>query len=169
MIPAENTNLQENSVNLITVAQAVHWFDFERFYQEVRRVGTRNGIIAVWSYGMHKIDSEIDKMSEKLTVGGEVLGNYWPQETKYVKEDYKTIPFPFEEIDVPKFEMSITWSFDDLFVYMETWSSVKRAQKLKNYNPLNLVKEDMKNLWGKDDEQKLVRWIINLRIGVIHS
>jgi hypothetical protein len=118
---------------------------------------------------MHKIDTEIDKMSEKLTVWGEILGNYWPQETKYVKEDYKTIPFPFEEIDGPKFEKSVTWSLDDLFAYMETWSSVKRTQRLKNYNPLDLVKEDMKNLWGKDDEQKLVRWIINLRVGVIHS
>jgi len=169
VFPAENANIQDNCVNLITVAQAVHWFDLERFYREVRRVGKRNGIIAVWSYGMHKIDPVIDKIGEKLTVRGEILGKYWPQETKYVKDDYKTIPFPFKEIEVPGFEMRVTWSLDDLFAYMQTWSSVKRFQKEKNYNPLDLVKEEMKNLWGKEDEQKLIRWDVNLRIGIIHS
>jgi ubiquinone/menaquinone biosynthesis C-methylase UbiE len=93
VFPAEKANIQDNSVDLIIVAQAVHWFDFELFYQEVRRVGTRNnGIIAVWSYGIHKINPEVDKISEKLTVEGEILGNYWPPETKYVKRRLQNNP-----------------------------------------------------------------------------
>ena len=77
---------------MITVAQAAHWFDLTKFYQEVKRVSNGNeGIIAIWAYGMHKINPEIDMVSEKLTVGGEILGNYWPKETIYVKQDYKTI------------------------------------------------------------------------------
>ena len=115
VFPAEKANIEENSVDLITVAQAAHWFDLTKFYQEVRRVSNGNdGIIAIWSYGMHRINPKIDMISEKLTVGGEILGNYWPKETIYVKEDYKTIPFPFKEITIPKLEMKLRRS---LYLY----------------------------------------------------
>lgn len=164
---AEKANIPDNSVDLITVAEAIHWFDFEKFYREVTRVSSRNGIIAVWSYGMHKIDPEIDIISEKLNVGGEILGSYWPKEAKFVKEGYKTLPFPFKEISTPRFEMIVNWSLNDLINYMQTWSAVKRFHIAKKYNPLNLVRQDFKNLWGKEDEQKLVRWSINLRVGII--
>ncbi len=107
MFPAEKADVQDNSVDLITVAQAAHWFDLDRFYKEVTRIGKGNGVLAIWSYGMHKIDNDIDKISEKLNVGGDILGRYWPRETYYVKEDYRTIPFPFKEIPAPKFEMAV--------------------------------------------------------------
>ncbi|MDQ4074134.1 MAG: class I SAM-dependent methyltransferase [Thermoproteota archaeon] len=170
VFPAENANIRDNSVDLITVAQAIHWFDFEDFYREVRRVSKRNnGIIAIWSYGMHKVTPEIDRISEKLNVGGDILGNYWSPETKYIKENYETIPFPFREISSPKFEIKVNWNLEEIFNYMNTWSSVKRFQREKGYSPLDLVKKDIKNLWGKEDEHKLVRWNINLRIGFVHS
>ena len=85
-------------------SQAIHWFDFEKFYTNVKRVGKKNGIIAVWSYDMHKINPQIDNISNRLNVEGEILGNYWAKETKYVNEKYKTIPFPFKEISVPTFK-----------------------------------------------------------------
>jgi hypothetical protein len=148
--------LQSKRTYKITVAQAAHWFDLTKFYQEVRRVSNGNdGIIAIWSYGMHRINPKIDMISEKLTVGGEILGNYWPKETIYVKEDYKTIPFPFKEITIPKLEMKVNWSFDDLFTYMETWSSVKKFQIEKKYDPLSIVTEEMKSLWGKKIQRRL--------------
>ena len=171
VFPAERAaNIHDNSVDLITVAQAIHWFDFDGFYWEARRVSKRdNGVIAIWSYGMHKINQEIDKISEKLNVGGDILGNYWPPETRYVKEDYKTIPFPFREIASPQFTMKVNWNLDDLFNYMQTWSSVKRFHKEKGYSPLDLVKEDIQFLWGNGDRRKLVRWDVNLRAGIVHS
>jgi SAM-dependent methyltransferase len=170
IFPAEKANIQDNSVDLITVAQAAHWFDLTKFYQEVKRVSNGNeGIIAIWAYGMHKINPEIDMVSEKLTVGGQFLGNYWPKETIYVKQNYKTIPFPFKEIAVPKLEVKVNWNLDDLFSYMETWSSVKKFQMDKKYDPLSVVKEEMKNLWGIEGTKKVVRWTINLRVGIIQK
>ena len=77
--------MDNDSVDLVTVAQALHWFDFEQFYINVKRVGRKNGIIAVWSYDMHKINPQIDNISSQLNVDGEILGNYWAKETKYVK------------------------------------------------------------------------------------
>lgn len=167
---AENPALSSNTIDLITVAQALHWFDFERFYKEVRRVGrSPAGIIAVWSYGMHKINPEIDKISDRLTVGGDILGDYWPNQTEYVKQDYRTIPFPFEEIAAPKFEMKVDWSLNDLVNYMHTWSSVKKFQLEKKYDPLSTIKEELENLWGIENHKKSVIWNINIRIGKINS
>jgi SAM-dependent methyltransferase len=169
MFSAEKADIQDNSVDLITVAQAAHWFDLDKFYKEVTRVSKSNGVLAIWSYGMHKIDSDIDKISEKLNVGGDILGRYWPKETNYVKEDYKTIPFPFEEVPAPKFEMKVNWNLDDLVCYMQTWSAVKRFSKEKKFNPLSLVMEELERLWWKRDKQKVAKWDINLSVGKIKS
>lgn len=170
VFPAENANISNGSVDLITVAQAVHWFDFDRFYTEARRVSKDSGgIIALWSYGMHQINPEIDKLSDRLTVGGDILGDYWPKQTEYVKQDYKTLPFPFEEITCPKFEMKVDWSLYDLLAYMETWSSVKKFQLEKKYDPLLSIKEELENLWEIGNLKKSVKWDINLRIGKIGS
>ncbi|MGA8738354.1 MAG: methyltransferase domain-containing protein, partial [Nitrososphaeraceae archaeon] len=98
LFPAENAELNNDSVDIVTVAQGLHWFDFDNFYYNVKRVGKKDGIIAVWSYDMHKINTQIDKVTDRLDVDGEILGSYWDKETKYVKEKYKTIPFPFNEI-----------------------------------------------------------------------
>lgn len=167
MFPAEKADIQDNSVDLITVAQAAHWFDLDRFYKEVTRISKSNGVLAIWSYGMHKIDNDIDKISEKLNVGGDILERYWPRETDYVKEDYKTIPFPFIEISSPKFEMTVNWNLDDLVCYMQTWSAVKRFSTEKKFNPLNLIMEELERLWGERDKRKVVKWDINLRVGKI--
>lgn len=167
MFPAEKADIQDNSVDLITVAQAAHWFDLDRFYKEVTRISKSNGVLAIWSYGMHKIDNDIDKISEKLNVGGDILGRYWPRETDYVKEDYKTIPFPFIEISSPKFEMTVNWNLDDLVCYMQTWSAVKRFSTEKKFNPLNLIMDELESLWRERDKRKVVKWAINLRVGKI--
>lgn len=96
-------------------------------------------------YGMHKIDPEIDKISEALDIDGKILGIYWPKEVQYVKYEYKTIPSPFIEISTPRFAMSVKWSLDDLINYMQTWSVVKKFQVEKKYDPMNLVRQDFIN------------------------
>ncbi|VFJ13436.1 class I SAM-dependent methyltransferase [Candidatus Nitrosocosmicus franklandus] len=168
MFPAERANLEDGSIDLITVAQAAHWFDLDKFYKEVTRVSKNNGILAIWSYGMHKIDNHIDTISAKLNVGGDILGKYWPKETIYVKEDYKTISFPFKEIMTPKFEMTVNWNLDELVSYMQTWSAVKRFSVEKKFNPIDLIMTDLEKLWGKRENKKLVKWDINIRIGAVH-
>ncbi|MGA9745702.1 MAG: class I SAM-dependent methyltransferase [Nitrososphaeraceae archaeon] len=167
IFPAENANLDNDSVDLVTVAQALHWFDFEKFYINVKRVGKKDGIIAVWSYDMHKINPQIDNISSQLNVDGEILGNYWAKETKYVKEKYKTIPFPFKEISVPAFKTTLYWNLLQLWNYMQTWSSVKKYYSENKQDPLDLVKSELKNLWGDELNKKEVTWNINIRVGVI--
>lgn len=146
LFPAENAELDNDSVDIVTVAQALHWFDFDKFYDNVKRVGKKDGIIAVWSYDMHKISPQIDKVTNRLDVDGEILGSYWHKETKYVKEKYKTILFPFEEISVPAFKTTLYWNLRQLWDYMKTWSSVKRYYSENKRDPLDLVKPEVKTL-----------------------
>jgi hypothetical protein len=151
---------------IFPVAQALHWFDFEKFYSNVR-VGKKDGIIAVWSYDMHKINPQIDNISSRLDVDGDILGNYWAKETKHVKEKYKTIPFPFKEISVPAFKTTLYWNLLQLWNYMQTWSSVKKYYSENNQDPLDLIKSELKSLWGDEHNKKEVTWNINIRVGFI--
>ena len=164
---AENAELENDSVDIITVAQALHWFDLDKFYSTVMRVGKKDGIIAVWSYDMHKINPQLDKITERLDVDGEILGSYWDKEAKYVKEKYKTIAFPFEEISVPVFKTTLHWNLLQLWDYMRTWSSVKKYYSENKLDPLDLVKPEIEALWGNEFDKKTVTWNINIRLGII--
>jgi hypothetical protein len=164
--PAEKASISDNSVDLITIAQGLHWFNFEQFYSEVRRVSKKGAIIAAWSYAMHKITPEIDKITDRLDFGGDILGDYWAKEIRYVQEDYATIPFPFEEITAPKFIISTEWNLDQLLNYLNTWSAIQKYRLEKNADPLILIKNAIKPFW-KDIEKKTVTWTINLKIGKV--
>ena len=164
---AENAEIDSDSVDIVTVAQALHWFDFDKFYSNVKRVGKKGGIIAVWSYDMHKINPQIDKITKRLDVDGDILGSYWDKEARYVKEKYETITFPFREISVPVFKTTLHWNLNQLWDYMKTWSSVKEYYSENKQDPLDLVKLEVSALWGEEFDKKQITWNINIRAGVI--
>jgi SAM-dependent methyltransferase len=162
VFPAEITTLADNSVNLVTVAQALHWFDFAKFYSEVKRVLLPDGVIAVWSYGLHNISPDIDSAVKKFY--SQTVGSFWPKERIYVEEEYKTIPFPFTLIPTPTFSMSL-----DLLGYLRTWSSVQRYIDERKENPILLLEEELKPIWGNDTEKKKVSWPLYLKVGKVNS
>ena len=92
--PAEQSDLPAHCANLVTVAQALHWFDIPAFYSEVKRVVKPGGIIAVWTYGKMKLE-----IPELRSILGhfyhDTVGPYWPPERKQVEDQYASIPFPF--------------------------------------------------------------------------
>lgn len=160
--PAENTNFDNEQFDLIVVAQAIHWFDFDKFYVEVNRTLKNNALLCVVGYSRVKINEEIDeKISEFYT---NVIGPYWDKERKYIDENYSTIPFPFNEIQTPKFVNTQHWTFEHLIGYLNTWSAVKHFIKKNNYNPLDKLANDIKQFWGKE-ETKEVHFPLLLRIG----
>lgn len=162
--PAELTNLFDNSIDLLTVGQAIHWFDFSKFYAEVNRVAKQNALIAVVGYGKICIDSVIDKIID--TLYSDVLGDYWDKERKYIEENYLTIPFPYKEIKCPIFSNSYSWAKPQLIGYLETWSAVKHYQEEENSNPVDQVKLKLENIW-KEGEFKKVKFPIITRMGRI--
>ena len=133
---AENSGLDSHSVDLITVAQAVHWFDFNKFYQEAKRVLKPNGIIAVWCYVLFYTDN----VAFNFLINSfytDIVSPYWPPERKYLDEAYTTIPFPFTEItSIPKFSIVNHWSCKQIINYLQTWSGVKAYEAHFKENPV---------------------------------
>jgi ubiquinone/menaquinone biosynthesis C-methylase UbiE len=161
--PAETTNSADNTFDLITVAQAIHWFDFEKFYGEVKRVAKPQAIVAVIGYGLIKTFDEADAIIEGFYFN--TVGKFWDAERKYIDDNYRTIPFPFQEIETPKFSNELYWNFEHLIGYLGTWSAVKHYIKAKGENPINLIEEKLKQCWG--NETRKVRFDILLRVGKI--
>src|SRR5689334_654593 len=118
--PAEHVSLNDSSVDLVTVAVAVHWFHFDEFYREVKRVLKPNGILAVWTYSFTEISPEIDRLIQQYFY--EIVGEFWPGRIHYVEERYETLPFPFEEITSPAFIMEHNWNLDQFASFLDSWS-----------------------------------------------
>lgn len=163
IMPAEKTDFLSQSIDLITVAQALHWFDFNIFYPEVKRILKPEGIIAAWSYGLVKINSEIDALIKYFYQ--ELTGPYWPEERRYIDHKYQDIPFPFQKIATPTFSMQQTWTLNHFIGYLSTWSAVRKYQEETNQNPLELIIEPLKGLWGNPEEKLKIEWPIYLLVG----
>lgn len=158
---AENTFFKNQEFDLITVAQAIHWFDFDVFYKEIYRILKRNGIFAVLGYGLFSTNIDSDKILRNFYHN--IIGPYWDAERKYLDENYKTIPFPFDEIVTESFENHLTWTFEELVGYLETWSATQHYISKNNKNPLDLIYDELKVSWQKND--KKVTFPLLLRIG----
>lgn len=161
--PAEETSLEPASVDLVTVAVAVHWFDFNRFYQEVWRVLKPAGVIAVWTYQRAIISPAVDRVIAKLD--DEILADYWPERVRYLKELYRTLPFPFAEIQAPDFEMKPDWSLEQLLGFINSWSGVRRFEEREGVHPLQSIWEELNAAWGSEKEVRTVRFPLLMRIG----
>ncbi|ABB31037.1 Methyltransferase type 11 [Geobacter metallireducens RCH3] len=163
--PAEETGLPDASVDLVIAAQALHWFDFSRFYAEVRRVARGGAVFAAFTYGLLAIDDEIDRIIGRFY--RDVIGPYWPPERAHVDAGYRTLPFPFAEIETPTFAMKAEWDLGHLMGYFETWSAVKEYRRLRGDDPLELVAGDLATAWGDPALVRQVSWPLVLRAGRI--
>jgi ubiquinone/menaquinone biosynthesis C-methylase UbiE len=175
VFPAEKTTLADNSIDLITIAQALHWFDLDEFYKEVKRVLRKNenggdtncsGVIAAWAYGLHSISTEIDNITHLLYE--DILGSYWPKERKIVENRYQGISFPFQEIDMPVFQIELDWTLSELIGYLYTWSSVQKFIKKNNSDPIKQIYDDLAAAWGDKNtwhKRRRVVWPIYIRVG----
>ena len=161
--PAENVSLAASTVDLVTVAVAIHWFNFDEFYREVKRVLKPEGILAAWTYNLTEISPEIDALISHYY--RDVVGPYWPERIRYLEERYETLPFPFEEISPPPFRMEIEWDLIQLASFLDSWSATQRYKAQNGQHPLELIWDRLARLWGDEKETRLVRWPLHFRIG----
>lgn len=159
---SEQSSFGDDTFDLITVAQAIHWFRFDDFFAEVKRTLKPGGIFAAFGYGLMQIDEKVDAVVGKLYE--EILGSYWDEERRYIEQQYTTIPFPFEEIPAPEYAIKTRWNFDQLTGYLNTWSSLQHYIKANGSNPLDLVMADLEQAWGADEEKE-IRFPIILKVG----
>lgn len=164
--PAEDSGLPDKVFDLITVAQAIHWFDFEEFYKEVRRTAKPGSLFSVIGYGMIRVDKETDPLLEKFY--DEMFGTYFSKSRAYIRNRYQNIPFPFEEVSAPNFQIGYRWGIEELEGYFNSWSAVQKFKERDGYNPVNgfLPKLQTTANW-KTGEKREVVFPIFMRMGKI--
>ncbi|MFH1278605.1 MAG: class I SAM-dependent methyltransferase [Candidatus Eisenbacteria bacterium] len=162
-VPAESSGIESSSVDLVTVAQALHWFDRPAFYEEVRRVLVPGGLLAVWCYELMTIAPAIDDLVLKFYKGD--IGPCWPPERALVEEGYRTIEFPFDEFTFPAMSIEGTMNLPELAGYLRTWSAVIRYRADKGADPVDVLARELAPLWGDPGERRGVRWPLSVRAG----
>lgn len=160
---AEAVSLPPHSADLVTVAIAVHWFDLDRFYDAVRRVLKPGGVLAVWTYHMLQIEPAVDAIVDHYY--RDVLSGYWPDRFHYLDEQYRTLPFPFDELSPPAFEMQADWTLDEVAGFLSSWSATQRYRAQRGLHPLGLVWPELLQAWGASEQRRSVRWPLHLRVG----
>ena len=136
---AEASGLETHSVALITVAQALHWFDLAKFFAEAERVLQRRGVLAVWTYNLFRVTPAIDELVENFY--RETVGPFWDFERTLVETGYRTVDFPFAKIDPPDFQMTADWSLERALGYLRTWSATKAFIKERGFDPVDSLGE----------------------------
>ena len=160
--PAENSGIRSETIDLIMVAQALHWFDLDLFYAEARRVLKPDGILAASAYNLLHIEKTIDEVVNRYY--HDVVGPFWPPERRLV-EQFAGLPFPFREIEAPKFELTARWNLDHLLGYLRTWSSTQRFIAARQIDPLEQITDGLYSAWGKAGQKRIITWPLIIRIG----
>jgi len=159
---AHESGLPPHSADLVTVAQALHWFDLPRFYAEVERVLRPGGIVAAWCYGSVTIAPDVDPVVERFYTGR--VGRYWPAERRHVETGYRDLEFPFKEMPATGWVLGSDLTRQEFLDYVATWSSVAGARKAEGIDPVVELKRDLEEIWP-DDRRRAVTWPISLRVG----
>ena len=159
---AEQTTFPDKHFDLITVGQAMHWFDLPKFYNEANRVAKKDALLAVWGYAVCSVNPNVDEHFNHFY--NHVVGPYWDSARRMVEEEYSNIPFPFEQIATPKFSINVEWSLEEFAGYLTTWSATQKFIKDKNYNPVPDVVKLIRPHWS---EKEKVSFPVFLKLGRI--
>lgn len=155
--------LGDASVDLVTVAQAAHWFDRPKFYAEVKRVLRPGGVVALWTYELCAITPQIDAAVGRFYKGP--IGPYWPPERLHCESGYRELDFPFAEQPFPRFAMELEWTMAGFTAYLRSWSAVARFSKEKGFDPVTGLEGELAPLWG--DRTRKVGWPLSGRLGKV--
>jgi len=155
--------LRDGSVDLVTVAQALHWFEHDRFFAEVRRVLSPGGVFAAWTYQLFHVEPRIDAIIEAWYRGP--LDAYWPSARRHVEAGYRTIPFPFDSIATPDIQMAASWRLADVLGYLRTWSATSRYKEARGVDPVSLIESQLAQAWGDPEQARRVVWEMPLLVG----
>jgi SAM-dependent methyltransferase len=164
---ADSSGLESNSIDLVTVAQALHWLPLERFFAEVRRVIAPGGVLAVWCYSRLTVDPNIDEVIEHYYV--DLCGPYWSPERALVDQGYRTIALPIDEVDAPALWIESPLNLDEFAGYVRTWSATRKFAAAIGRDPVVDVVESLRPLWGHDTARRLIRWPLHVRAGRVRT
>ena len=153
--------MADHSVDLVTAAQAAHWFDRPKFYAEVRRVLRPGGVVTLWTYGLSVIDPVIN--APILAFYDGEIGSFWQPERRHCETGYREFEFPFAEMPFPKAVMELHWTLTEFAAYLRSWSAVNHYSKAHGHDPVTALEAQLTPLWGNSPRR--VTWPLSGRIG----
>jgi SAM-dependent methyltransferase len=165
---AEESGLPDSSVDLVTAAQALHWFDTASFFAEARRVLRPHGAVVVWGYGDPVLDT-IPLHTTLHAFNRGVMETYWAPERRLLLEGYRTVTFPFREAGFPRFVLEMRWTLPELAGYLRTWSAVGRYIAEHNRDPVDDVESALALYWDDPEKPRIVRWPLHVRAGFVSA
>lgn len=161
---AEVSGLPDGVADLVAVAQALHWFDFDRFFTEVHRVLAPDGVFAAWSYGiLHLQGPDANRVFQ--TFYRDIVAPYWPPERRHVENGYRSIPFPFDDIPTPPLQMTLRWPLRALLGYCRSWSAAARYRRAHDRDPVEALEAALAPVWGDPATLRTVSWPLAIRAG----
>jgi len=160
---AEASGLASRSVDVVTVAQALHWLDLDPFNAEVRRVTVPGGVVAAWCYGACHAGPDVEPLLREFEE--RIVGPYWNAGRRWVDEGYRTIPFPFDEVVAPAFELRVRWSLSQLREYVYSWSAVANYRRERGEDPVAPLFNRIAHHWGPLERTRDVAWPLGVRVG----
>jgi SAM-dependent methyltransferase len=160
---AEASGLADRTVDLVTVAQALHWLDFDPFFSEVRRVTVPGGVVAAWSYGSCHAGADIEPLLREFEF--HTLRPWWHAGRRWVDDQYRSIPFPFSEVQPPKLQLRLSWTLRQLGTYLSSWSAVASCRRERGKDPVAPLLERIAYHWEDGDSPREVTWPLSLRVG----
>lgn len=158
--PAEHTALANASVDLVTVAQAIHWFDLNAFWREVRRVVKLGGILAYWAYTWPRVDGEVDRVFAAFQTQ---IAPYWPPGSELIHGEYRAIIPPFAPVPMPPFEINADWTRAAYLAHLGSWSAVRYFREQQGTDPLPVFERRLADVWP-DEDSKAVHWPLHLHV-----
>ncbi|MBR9923164.1 MAG: class I SAM-dependent methyltransferase [Bacteroidetes bacterium] len=163
---AEQTDMPGDFFDLITVGQAMHWFDFEGFFVEAKRVARPGSWMAIWGYELCQMEGKLNAIMHEFY--HDVLGDYWDPERKHVDNAYADIPFPFIPVPTPSFKQEMHWTREELEGFFNSWSAVQHYRKAHADDPVEAVMKKMDAAWPSGEKQT-VTFPLFLKMGKLHG
>jgi SAM-dependent methyltransferase len=160
---AEASGLPDRIVDAAIAAQAAHWFDLPAWHREVRRVTKPGSIVAAITYGNVLVEGEVGAIVGRFY--RETAGRYWSCERALVDEGYRSMPFPFDEIEAPPLEIRASWNLPDFTGYVMTWSAVRGLEAAEGRGPIEAFERELGRAWGPAESRRTLRWPLSMRLG----
>ncbi|MCR5889140.1 class I SAM-dependent methyltransferase [Hymenobacter sp. J193] len=161
LAPAEHAPLADAAVDLVTVGQAVHWFEPGAFNREVLRVLRPGGVVAEWGYGLVQVSAGLDSLIRRFYA--ETMRPYWDENRWHIDDEYARLPFPFADVEYAHFTEARRWTAEHFLNYLRTWSSVVKYRKQHGQDAVLLLADELTKVWGPEEQE--VRFQVFVRLG----
>lgn len=158
---AEESGLEDASVDLMTAAAAAHWFDPEGFAAEVRRVVRPGGLLAVWTYHIAYLESPFGEVLRRFYE--DFLAPWFGEGARLVDRRYEDLELAGEPLPAPAFHVEARWTLDEMRRFVGTWSGTQTYEDETGEDPWERLRPELEPHWGDPEERQLLRWPLFVR------